>query len=107
MRLCHALVDGEFGRGEASQWEDIPRELRYWLQRQDGLKLSGRSITSVSDLLEAHGLIRRQTKISEDNMEDGIIKIFIEIVSRYYHLVASAARESRIEHLTSDTLREP
>lgn len=100
MQLCYALADGEFDLSGAFRWEDLPSKLRHWLQIQDGLKIDGNPVTSVSDLLNVHGLIRKLPAIHERDLKDSITKIFIEVATRYYHLIACAARDSKIEHLT-------
>ncbi|KAK2592916.1 hypothetical protein QQS21_009384 [Conoideocrella luteorostrata] len=99
MQLCYALADGEFDHSGAVRWEDLPRGLRCWLQEQDGLKVNGRPIASVCDLLGVHGLVMKKPAILEGDLKVSITKIFVEVVTRYYHLIAYAARDSNLEKL--------
>lgn len=100
MQLCYALADGEFDFSGTFEWEDIPRRLRSWLQEQDGLKVEGVPIASVGDLLRVHGMILKKPAISQEALGVSIMTIFLQVVTRYYHLTACAARDSSIEHLT-------
>lgn len=99
MQICQALVGGEFDLSEFARWEDLPRELRIWIQNQDGLKVDGRPVDSLSGLLEVHGLILKKPMIAEADLNVHVTKIFVEIVARYYHLATYAARESSVENL--------
>ena len=99
MRLCHSLISGEFDLSETSRWEDLPSDLRVWLQTQDGLKLDGNPIASVTNLLEAHGMLLKKPAIAEETLKSSIAQIFIEVVSEYYRLVGFAAQESTLDHL--------
>lgn len=99
MQLCYALADGEFEHLGAVEWGDVPSTLRRWLQEQDGLQSDGVPIASVRDLLGVHGLIFKRPAIREEDLKASFMKIFVAVASRYYHLLAYAARDSSFDHL--------
>ncbi|EFY96955.1 hypothetical protein X797_007588 [Metarhizium robertsii] len=99
MQLCYALADGEFEHLGAVEWGDVPSTLRRWLQEQDGLQSDGVPIASVRDLLRVHGLIFKRPAIREEDLKASIMKIFVAVARRYYHLLAYAARDSSFDHL--------
>lgn len=78
---------------------DVPSTLRRWLQEQDGLKFDGVPIASVRDLLRVHSLIFKRPAIREEDLKASIMKIFVAVARRYYHLLAYAARDSSFDHL--------
>ncbi|KEY73802.1 hypothetical protein S7711_10669 [Stachybotrys chartarum IBT 7711] len=100
MNLCYALADEEFDLPGTARWEDLPRALRSWLQGQDGLKVQGEPAKSMSDLLEIHGLVLKKPVVVETDLQVSTTKIFMQIVTRYYRLIAWAARGSSINSLT-------
>lgn len=99
IQLCNALLNGEFDVSWAARWGDLPCELRAWIQRQDGLKICGRSVTSIPELFEVHALLAKKTPISEEDLGVSITDIILQVIARYYRLLSRATRDSSIEHL--------
>lgn len=64
-------------------WEDIPVELRGWLEKQNGLRIDQRPISTVDNLLHAYQLHWRKTLDFESFKDVGIIRVLIDVAVRY------------------------
>lgn len=81
-------------------WEDIPVELRSWLEKQEGLRIDQRLMSSADELLQAHQLLCRKT-LGFDSYEGvGIMRVLIDVAVRYYKQVNPTQEISKISEKT-------
>lgn len=84
LRLCTIGASGELDDADNSQWQDIPRPLRSWIQQQDGLKIHGHPISSINDLVHGYQLMCRTPKNLKCVSNVGATSIVLEVAIRYY-----------------------
>lgn len=98
--MCYSLLEGEFEVPGRCTLDILPRDLRSWLQSQDGLKIDGASIDSINDLLRSQNLLSKRPYSPTEKKRLNVSVIFIEIVARYYHRLTCKHGVSSLDHLT-------
>lgn len=89
--LCSSLAEDNQSRSLV-KWEEIPTELRHWIQAQEGLRVDQRSITTSAELIKAHQLLsRKPPKITVDSC--GILAVALDVAIRYFKQVELIGRE--------------
>lgn len=91
----------EFSIFGVPSWEDIPAELRNWLENQPGLRIDQRPMSSATDLLHAHQLLCRKTLGFESFENVSIMAVVVDVAVRYYKQVNPMQQMSKI---TADTI---
>ncbi|KAK5995902.1 hypothetical protein PT974_04320 [Cladobotryum mycophilum] len=99
-QLCNALFSGEFDRLELTSWQDIPQQLRIWLENEDGLKVRGWPATSGQDLIRVYQLLCRKATSIKCHEESGITGVFLRVAIRYFKQVQRIDPKSRIPNWT-------
>ncbi|KAJ4857116.1 hypothetical protein T069G_08013 [Trichoderma breve] len=77
---------------EFLDWNDIPVQLRVWIENQRGLKINMKAVESIDDLQRVHRLLcRTQPKVTLQS--HGAIGVALDISIRYF---------KQIEHIGQD-----
>jgi hypothetical protein len=89
----------EFG---GNSWESIPCRLRTWLERQEGLRIDGRPVSSIEDVKGRYRLLCRKSSGLKSLENIGTIEIIIQVALRYYKQIhrVNPAETSRVTSLT-------
>lgn len=86
--ICGLLSSDSESYSNLTDWEDIPIELRDWIQAQNGLRVDRQSVASADDLLRIHRLLCR-TK-SPLGQNSSILSLALDVAIRYFKQVLSA-----------------
>lgn len=70
------------------QWDEIPSPLTDWIQRQDGLKINHKPISSTDDLIRAHYLLW----IKGDPLHQSLMQVFFKVADGYIPRVRKRRR---------------
>ncbi|KAK0386275.1 hypothetical protein NLU13_6112 [Sarocladium strictum] len=103
--ICGLVSSEESPSSDLREWNDIPLDLRDWIQAQEGLRIDGIPVTNVDSLTRTHRLLCR--KQSEVTLEDsGILALALDIAIRLFKQVELIGRdESKIADLEHYFLR--
>ena len=99
--ICGLVSSEESPSSDLREWNDIPLDLRDWIQAQEGLRIDGTTVTNVDSLSRTHRLLCR--KQSEVALEDsGILALALDIAIRHFKQVELIGRdESKIADLVT------
>lgn len=90
--ICGLIYSNTTHYPELLDWEDIPIQLREWIQSQRGLKINMKGVESIDDLERVHRLLCR-TKPKVTIQSHGIISIALDIAVRYFKQIERIGQE--------------
>lgn len=100
LELLSSIESDEYSIFGDPNWEDIPVQLRSWLQKQEGLRIDKCPISSAADLLRAQQLLCRKTLGFESFKNVSIMKVFTDVAVRYYKQINPKDQNSKTKEHT-------